>query len=65
MEIINSEKIEEIRKLAEKKAKNKEKVIVSGKNIEFNRKILEMKKVNILVLQHKIGKDKIKERDSG
>lgn len=57
--------LEEIRKQADKKAKNNEKVIVQGRDIEFNRKILEMKKVNILVLQHKQGKDKLKQRDSG
>ena len=65
METINSENLEEVRKLADKKVKNKEKVVVLGRDIEFNRKILEMKKVNILILQHKIGRDKLKQRDSG
>jgi len=56
---------EEARKLIEKASKNKEKVIVLGRDIEFNRKILENKRVNILILNHKIGKDKLKERDAG
>ena len=62
---ISGKNTEEARKLIEKKSKNKEKVIVQGKDIEFNRKILENKKVNMLILNHKIGKDKLKERDSG
>jgi len=56
---------EEARKEIEKASKNKEKVIVLGRDIEFNRKILENKRVNILILNHKIGKDKLKERDAG
>jgi len=56
---------EEARKMIEKASKNKEKVIVLGRDIEFNRKILENRKVNVLILNHKIGKDKLKERDSG
>jgi len=56
---------EEARQMIEKASKNKEKVIVLGRDIEFNRKILENKRVNVLILNHKIGKDKLKERDSG
>jgi len=63
--MIISESINEVRKQADKLAKNKEKIAVLGRDIEFNRKILEMKKVNVLVLNHKIGKDKLKQRDSG
>ena len=63
--IILAKNAEEARKLIEKASKNKEKVIVQGRDIEFNRKILENKRVNILILNHKIGKDKLKERDSG
>lgn len=65
MNLIKSENLNEIRKQADKKSKDNEKVIVLGRDIEFNRKVLEMKKVNILVLSHKIGKDKLKQRDSG
>jgi RNase P/RNase MRP subunit p30 len=57
--------MEEIRKQADKLKKENKKVIVLARDIEFNRKILEMKKVNALVLQHKLGKDKLKQRDSG
>jgi len=63
--MIISESINEVRKQADKLAKNKEKIAVLGRDIEFNRKILEMKKVNVLGLQHKSGKDKLKQRDSG
>lgn len=63
--MIKATNTEEARKLIEKTVKNKEKVIVKGRDIEFNRKILEMKKVNMLVLNLKEGRDKLKERDSG
>ena len=59
--------VEEVRREIDRiRVRNKEeKNVVLGRDIEFNRKILEMKKVNVLVLQHKIGRDKLKERDSG
>ena len=63
--IIIAKNAEEARKAIEKASKNKEKVVVLGRDIEFNRKILEKKRVNILILNHKIGNDKLKERDSG
>ena len=65
IQIINSEKLEEARKLIEKAHKEGKEVAVHGRDIEFNRKVLENKKVNMLILQHKLGKDKLKERDSG
>jgi RNase P/RNase MRP subunit p30 len=65
MEIINQENYEQARRQIEKLAKNKEKIIVQGKDIEFNRKILENKKVSVLILSHINKKDKLKERDSG
>jgi len=65
MNIINSDNLAEVRKQIEKTAKKAEKVIVLGRDIEFNRKILEMKKINVLVLSHKQGRDKLKQRDSG
>jgi RNase P/RNase MRP subunit p30 len=49
----------EIDKLAGKNA------VVQGNKIDFNRKILENKKVKSLVLQHKGQKDSLKERGSG
>ena len=63
--MITTSNLEQVRKEIDKKLRAKEQVIVQGRDIEFNRKILEIKKVNILVLNHKIGKDKLKERDSG
>ena len=64
MEIIDTN-LEQLRRQVDQKAKNKEPVVVRGKDIEFNRKVLEMKKVNTLILSHKNKKDKLKERDSG
>ncbi len=63
--MITAENSEQARREIEKKAKAGEKVIVRGRDAEFNRKILENKKVNILVLNHTKGKDMLKERDSG
>lgn len=45
--------------------KSREKRVVQGKNIEFNRKILESKKVKMLILSHKDKRDRLKERNSG
>lgn len=39
--------------------------VVQGKDIAFNRKALESKKISMLVLNHRMGKDKLKQRDSG
>lgn len=38
---------------------------IQGKDISFNRKILENKTTETLVLSHKNKKDKLKQRDSG
>jgi len=65
MNIINSENLQEVRKQVDKLKNENKLIIVQGRDIEFNRKILEMKKVNMLILQHKQGKDKLKQRDSG
>jgi RNase P/RNase MRP subunit p30 len=65
MNIIVSENLNEIRKQVEKRVKNKEQTMVLGRDIEFNRKILEMKKIDMLILQHKLGRDRLKQRDSG
>lgn len=45
--------------------KTEQKKIVKGKDISFNRKALENKNTEMLILQHKAGKDKLKQRDSG
>ena len=39
--------------------------IVQGDSISFNRKVLERKQAEILILNHKHGKDRLKQRDSG
>jgi len=39
--------------------------IVHGKDISSNRLFLEDKKTKMLILNHKIGKDRLKQRDSG
>jgi len=47
-------------------AKQGEQVIILGKNDDFNRKILENKKVNMLILNEDlIQKDYMKQRNSG
>lgn len=65
MEYINTSDIKLARKLVDKLAKEKKKVVVIGKDISFNREILENKKVNVLVLSHTDKKDRLKQRDSG
>jgi len=39
--------------------------IVQGKDISFNRKVLESKKTEMLILSHTDKKDRLKQRDSG
>lgn len=65
MEIISSGSLEEIRKIIDKLVRENKPIIIKGRDLEFNRKILELKKVNMLILQHKLGRDKLKQRDSG
>ena len=65
MNIISEANPEIARKAIDKLAGSKQKIIIQGQNIEFNRKILENKKVKALVLQHKGQKDSLKERGSG
>lgn len=66
--VINTSNLAEARKQIQKLKKEKpnEKIIVRAQNTEFNRKILEMKDVSML-LSPEIHdrKDKLKERDSG
>jgi RNase P/RNase MRP subunit p30 len=63
--MINTDNLEIARKEIDKLLKSKKKVIILGKSIEFNRKILENKKVNTLIISHKEKKDKLRQRDSG
>ena len=63
--MIDTDNLEQANKEIDKIAKERKKVIVKGRDIEFNRKILENKKVNILVISHRNKKDKLRQRDSG
>jgi ribonuclease P/MRP protein subunit RPP1 len=64
--MINTKSIEEARKQIQKLKKQKKKVIVSAQDSEFNRKIVEMPDVDVL-LSPEIHErtDKLKQRDSG
>lgn len=61
--MINTLNTNEARKLIELESK-KGQVTVKGNNIDFNRIILENKKVNFLILDHTNKKDKLKQQDS-
>jgi len=62
--MINTDNPNEARKIIERESKSG-KVIVQGKSIDFNRIILENKKVDMLILSHTNKKDKLKQQDSG
>ena len=63
--IIQEKNINEARKLIDKAAKQKKKVVVLAQSDDFNRKILENNKVDVLLSPELQGKDKLKQRDSG
>jgi len=63
--IISEQNPEQARKQIDKLAKAGKIVVVQGSDIEYNRKILENKKINAVVLRHKGQKDSLKERGSG
>lgn len=64
--IIDTDNLNEARKEIEKYSKEGNVVIVKGRDDSFNRKILENKKVSILLSpEHGYKKDKLKQRDSG
>jgi len=65
MPIINTKSTAQARKEIEATSKLKKPIIVQGKDADFNRKILEIKKVDYLILSHKQKKDRLKQRDSG
>lgn len=66
MKIINENKMNEARKKIEMTSKDGEKVIVIAKDDEFNRKILENGKVDMLIdVESGIKKDRLRQRDSG
>ena len=63
--MIDTENPNEARKHIEQVNKQGKPVIVQGKSIDFNRLMLENRKVNMLILSHTNKKDKLKQRDSG
>ncbi len=68
MAIINTTNLNEVRKQIQKikKENSEEIIIVKAYDEEFNRKILEMKGVNVLLSPElHYGKDRMKQRDSG
>lgn len=61
--MINTDNIEEARKLIKKSGKP---IIVKARNLEFNRKILEYGKFDILLdIEESSGKNKLRQIDSG
>jgi RNase P/RNase MRP subunit p30 len=66
MNIINSTNINEIRKQVQKLVKAGKEVVVLADNLEFNRKVLEIPGVNILLgCELHDRRDFLKQRDSG
>ena len=64
--IIDTDSLNDARKKIEIKAKEGRIVIVKGRDDSFNRKILENKKVNMLLSPESgYKKDRLKQRDSG
>jgi len=64
--MINSSSLNEVRKQIQKLKKQEKKVIILAQSSEFNRKIVEMKDVDILMSPELHNrKDKMKQRDSG
>jgi RNase P/RNase MRP subunit p30 len=63
MNIISEQNPEQARRQIDKLAGKHP--VVQGSTIEFNRKMLENKKIKALVLRHKGQKDSLKERGSG
>ncbi len=63
--IINTSNISEARKQIEKLNKTGKKVIVKAGDDDFNRKILENPKVDVLLSVELTGKDKLKQRGGG
>ncbi len=63
--IIEEKTMENARKAIDKAFNKKQKIIVRARDADFNRKILENKKVNLLLSPELEGKDSLKERGSG
>jgi RNase P/RNase MRP subunit p30 len=66
MDVINVSKLVDARKAIELASKSGEKVVVLAKDDDFNRKIFEHKKVDVLVdVEGGHKRDRMKQRDSG
>lgn len=65
--LIKAKTIQEARKAIDKAIalKKRKKIIIEARDEDFNRKILENKKVNILLNPGIQGQDRLKQRDSG
>jgi len=63
--MITTSNINEARKQIDSLSAKKKPIIVMGQSIEFNRQILENKKVNKLILNLEQGHDKLYQRNSG
>ena len=64
-EVINTDNINEARKLIDKANKENKNIIIIAKDDSFNRKIFENKKVDVIFGLELERKDKLKQRDSG
>jgi RNase P/RNase MRP subunit p30 len=66
MNTINTPNLNEARKQAEKLKKENKQVIILSQDDEFNRKALEIKGLNMLILNENLNqKDYMKQRNSG
>jgi len=66
MQIINTTNLNEARKQAEKLKKEGKPIILLSQDDEYNRKALEIKGLNILVINENLNqKDYLKQRNSG
>jgi len=65
MSIINQKNLQETRRQIEKLYKEKKKIIIKSQSDDFNRKILENNKMDILILSLKNKRNPLKQRDSG
>ncbi len=66
MELIDSGNINDARKKIDKLFQSGKEIIVVAKDSEFNRKILENKKVDVLLFTNFFGnRNRLKQRDSG
>ena len=64
-EVISENNIDRTRKLIDNHSKEGKKVIILAKDDNFNRKILENKKVDVIFGLELGKKDRLKQRDSG